>query len=184
MEDDAIPLSQLANEAFNLIAPIHDSRSGMPANGSGGGPTDFSGLGASLARAAAAGAAAEAAAANGAYGSEPAMPRKLSKSGKLLQDPIHGSMRLNPESTLIFDSRQFQRLRRLKQLGLTYMVFPGASHNRFEHSLGVAHLAQKFATHLYNVQRAELEIERRDLRLVELAGLCHDLGHGDRKSVV
>ncbi|EFN52480.1 hypothetical protein CHLNCDRAFT_26697, partial [Chlorella variabilis] len=93
-------------------------------------------------------------------------------------DPVHGSFRLDPVSTLIFDTRQFQRLRRLKQLGLTYMVFPGASHNRFEHSLGVAHLAYRFATHLWTMQRGELEIERRDLRLVELAGLCHDLGHG------
>ena len=40
---------------------------------------------------------------------------------------MHGSFRLDPVSTLIFDTRQFQRLRRLKQLGLTYMVFPGVS---------------------------------------------------------
>ena len=44
-----------------------------------------------------------------------------------VQDPIHGCFRLDPVSSLIFDSRQFQRLRRLKQLGLTYMVFPGVS---------------------------------------------------------
>ena len=42
-----------------------------------------------------------------------------------MQDPIHGCFRLDPVSSLIFDSRPFQRLRRLKQLGLTYMVFPG-----------------------------------------------------------
>jgi HD superfamily phosphohydrolase len=49
-------------------------------------------------------------------------------------------------------------------------VFPGASHNRFEHSLGVAHLAYRLAQHLWSFQRDELDIDRRDLRVVELTG--------------
>jgi HD superfamily phosphohydrolase len=61
---------------------------------------------------------------------------------------------------------------------MTYYVFPGASHNRFEHSLGVAHLAQKFATQLWSFQGSELDVDRSDIHVVELAGLCHDLGHG------
>jgi len=56
---------------------------------------------------------------------------------------VHGLMRLDGISTLIVDTPQFQRLRELKQLGLTYFVFPSASHNRFEHSLGVAYKAQE-----------------------------------------
>jgi HD superfamily phosphohydrolase len=99
--------------------------------------------------------------------------------GKIINDPVHGTYRLSAESKVIFDTRQFQRLRRLKQLGMTYYVFPGASHNRFEHSLGVAHLASKFAQQLWSFQRAELpDVDRRDIQVVELAGLCHDLGHG------
>ena len=61
-------------------------------------------------------------------------------------------------------------------------VFPGASHNRFEHSLGVAHLAYSLGLQLLNLQRDELDIDRRDLRVVELTGLvemvresCFDL---------
>ncbi len=98
--------------------------------------------------------------------------------GKIINDPIHGTFRLGAGCKLIFDTRQFQRLRRLKQLGMTYYVFPGASHNRFEHSLGVAHLAQKFATQLWSFQGSELDVDRSDIHVVELAGLCHDLGHG------
>ena len=100
------------------------------------------------------------------------------KNSKLINDPIHGAYRLEPACTLIFDTREFQRLRRLKQLGMAYYVFPGASHNRFEHSLGVAHLAYKFSTQLWNAQRPELDLERGDIRCVGIAGLCHDLGHG------
>ncbi len=99
--------------------------------------------------------------------------------GKIINDPVHGTYRLSAESKVIFDTRQFQRLRRLKQLGMTYYVFPGASHNRFEHSLGVAHLAQKFAQQLWSFQRSELpDVDRSDIQVVEMAGLCHDLGHG------
>lgn len=171
MDDDIIPLSQLANEAFNPVAAAHLNGGSNLGPGAAAGPTDFRDLCDSLRPSGSCEAA-------GPGPGSAAAAARASKSGKLFQDPVHGTFRLDPLCTPIFDSRQFQRLRRLKQLGLTYQVFPGASHNRFEHSLGVAHLAQKFAVHLWNLQRGELEIERRDLRLVELAGLCHDLGHG------
>ncbi|KAL4422624.1 hypothetical protein ABPG75_008821 [Micractinium tetrahymenae] len=176
MDDDLIPLSQLANEAFNPVSAAHLNGGSNVGPGAPAGPTDFSGLGDSLRQGGSG--AADAADAAGPGPCSAAAAAQAGKGGKLFQDPIHGCFRLDPLCTPIFDSRQFQRLRRLKQLGLTYQVFPGASHNRFEHSLGVAHLAQKFAVHLWNLQRGELDIERRDLRLVELAGLCHDLGHG------
>jgi deoxynucleoside triphosphate triphosphohydrolase SAMHD1 len=100
------------------------------------------------------------------------------KKSKVVNDSIHGPMTLTPEAVSIIDTPQFQRLRRLKQLGISYYVFPGASHNRFEHSLGVAHLAHRFATQLNVLAEGNDRLERGDVKCIELAGLCHDLGHG------
>ncbi|XP_070695451.1 deoxynucleoside triphosphate triphosphohydrolase SAMHD1 isoform X2 [Pempheris klunzingeri] len=96
---------------------------------------------------------------------------------KVFNDPIHGHVELHPLLIKIIDTPQFQRLRNLKQLGGTYFVFPGASHNRFEHSIGVGHLAGRLVQVL-NEKQPELLISRRDILCVQIAGLCHDLGHG------
>ncbi|KAK4376858.1 hypothetical protein RND71_003154 [Anisodus tanguticus] len=78
------------------------------------------------------------------------------------------------EASLIF----FELLRDLKQLGLTYMVYPGAVHSRFEHSLGVYWLASDAVHRLKTYQGLELDIESFDVQTVKLAGLLHDVGHG------
>nr|XP_020484389.2 deoxynucleoside triphosphate triphosphohydrolase SAMHD1-like [Labrus bergylta] len=96
---------------------------------------------------------------------------------KVFNDPIHGSMELHPLLIKIIDTPQFQRLRFIKQLGGVYFVYPGASHNRFEHSIGVGYLAGKLAEALRSRQ-PELNITDRDVLCVQIAGLCHDLGHG------
>ncbi|RMB95526.1 hypothetical protein DUI87_27636 [Hirundo rustica rustica] len=96
---------------------------------------------------------------------------------KVFNDPIHGHIELHPLLVRIIDTPQFQRLRYIKQLGGTYFVFPGASHNRFEHSLGVGYLAGCLVRTLKERQ-PELNITQRDILCVEIAGLCHDLGHG------
>uniref|UniRef100_A0A8C5QFF6 Deoxynucleoside triphosphate triphosphohydrolase SAMHD1 n=1 Tax=Leptobrachium leishanense TaxID=445787 RepID=A0A8C5QFF6_9ANUR len=97
---------------------------------------------------------------------------------KVLNDPIHGHIELHPLLVRIIDTPQFQRLRYIKQLGGCYYVFPGASHNRFEHSIGVGHLAGCLVQALHDRQ-PELEIDpTRDILCVQIAGLCHDLGHG------
>lgn len=96
---------------------------------------------------------------------------------KVFNDPIHGHVELHPLLIKIIDTPQFQRLRNIKQLGGTYFVFPGASHNRFEHCIGVGYLAGRLVQAL-NERQPELLISRRDILCVQIAGLCHDLGHG------
>ena len=96
---------------------------------------------------------------------------------KKIFDPIHKYMEFEPELIKIIDTSEFQRLRDIKQLGLCYYVFSGASHNRFEHSLGVAHLSGMLIKRLKQNQ-PELNITDRQVLLVKIAGLIHDLGHG------
>ncbi|XP_007932932.1 deoxynucleoside triphosphate triphosphohydrolase SAMHD1-like [Orycteropus afer afer] len=96
---------------------------------------------------------------------------------KVINDPIHGHIEFHPLLIRIIDTPQFQRLRYIKQLGGSYYVFPGASHNRFEHSLGVGYLAGCLVRVLHEKQ-PELQITERDMLCVQIAGLCHDLGHG------
>ncbi|KAF2292732.1 hypothetical protein GH714_027707 [Hevea brasiliensis] len=76
------------------------------------------------------------------------------------------------------DTEQFQRLRDLKQLGLVDMVYPGAVHSRFEHSLGVYWLASEAVHRIKAHQGLELGIDGLDIQTVKLAGLLHDVGHG------
>ena len=96
---------------------------------------------------------------------------------KVFNDSVHGAIELHPLSAKIIDTVEYQRLRRLKQLGGAYSVFPAASHNRFEHCLGVAWMARRFVAHLRDKQ-PELGVTPVEALCVEVAGLCHDLGHG------
>uniref|UniRef100_A0A8C7KQ37 Deoxynucleoside triphosphate triphosphohydrolase SAMHD1 n=1 Tax=Oncorhynchus kisutch TaxID=8019 RepID=A0A8C7KQ37_ONCKI len=102
---------------------------------------------------------------------------QIAAETKVFNDPIHGHVEMHPLLVRIIDTPQFQRLRHIKQLGGTYFVFPGASHNRFEHSIGVGYLAGSLVQEL-NERQPELFISRRDILCVQIAGLCHDLGHG------
>ncbi|KAI7871831.1 HD phosphohydrolase domain-containing protein [Spinellus fusiger] len=96
---------------------------------------------------------------------------------KVINDPIHGHIMLDDSTIDFIDTVQFQRLRDLKQMGSAYFVFPGASHNRFEHSIGVSYLSGTLIERIAKDQ-PELHINENEIRCVKLAGLCHDLGHG------
>jgi len=96
---------------------------------------------------------------------------------KTFSDPIHGTFALHPLCCKFVDTPQFQRLRDIKQLGGTSFVYQTASHSRFEHSLGVAWLASEWASTLQKAQ-PHLEITSEQVLCLQLAGLCHDLGHG------
>ncbi|GAB2214238.1 hypothetical protein Droror1_Dr00018579 [Drosera rotundifolia] len=100
------------------------------------------------------------------------------RSSKHVRDNVYGNIYLDPLCLKFIDTQQFQRLRDLKQLGVTYLVYPGAVHSRFEHSLGVYWLANAAINQIRNHQGPELDIDDFDVQTVRLAGLLHDVGHG------
>eukprot|EP00262_Sarcandra_glabra_P006375 TRINITY_DN1861_c0_g1_i1.p1 TRINITY_DN1861_c0_g1~~TRINITY_DN1861_c0_g1_i1.p1 ORF type:complete len:460 (-),score=48.66 TRINITY_DN1861_c0_g1_i1:361-1629(-) len=101
--------------------------------------------------------------------------RRFSKN---VHDNVHGNIYLDPLCLKFIDTEQFQRLRDLKQLGLAHLVYPGAVHSRFEHSLGVYWLAGEAVHKLQAFQGSELDIDCFDIQTVKIAGLLHDVGHG------
>lgn len=96
-------------------------------------------------------------------------------------DPVWGQIELEDAEWLVLNTRAFQRLRRIHQLGMTMLVFPGATHTRFEHSVGACHVAGLMARRLRALQErgeATIEIGPADIQLVRFAALVHDIGHG------
>jgi hypothetical protein len=88
---------------------------------------------------------------------------------KLIKDPVHGYITLSDWELRIVDTFAFQRLRRIGQLPLAYLVYPGARHTRFDHSLGSMVLAEEFAK--------SLGLQEDDARVFKAAALLHDIGH-------
>ena len=86
-----------------------------------------------------------------------------------IRDSIHGDLHLNDFELEILDTVEMQRLRRIKQLGFTNLIYPGANHTRFEHSIGTLFLADKLAKRL----GFDSEIQQ----LLRICGLLHDIGH-------
>ncbi|MDC1469626.1 HD domain-containing protein [Flavobacteriaceae bacterium] len=95
---------------------------------------------------------------------------------KIFNDPIYGFITI--PNTLIFDliaHKYFQRLRRISQMGLSYLVYPGAHHTRFQHALGCLHLMQN-AVRILRFKR--VEISEKEENGLYIAILLHDIGHG------
>ncbi|MBU0762143.1 MAG: HD domain-containing protein [Candidatus Altiarchaeota archaeon] len=90
-------------------------------------------------------------------------------SSKIIRDPIHGNIRLDDLATELMDTSYVQRLRNIKQNGFCYLVYPSMNSTRFEHSLGVYHLAGVLSSHL-----CVSEVDRLHL---QAASLLHDIGH-------
>jgi len=89
---------------------------------------------------------------------------------KVIRDPIHGYIEIDDLAIAIIDTVEMQRLRRIRQLGFSYLVYPGANHTRFEHSLGVYHLM--------NVLLDTLGASKEEEKELLVASLIHDVGHG------
>src|SRR5690348_432565 len=89
---------------------------------------------------------------------------------RTIRDPIHGFIRMSGEEADLVATRVFQRLRGIRQLAFANLVYPGALHTRFEHTLGVFHVGSLLCT--------VFDFSPEDTRLVRLSTLLHDLGHG------
>jgi HD superfamily phosphohydrolase len=96
-----------------------------------------------------------------------------------LKDPIHGAVEVNSAEGAVLDSREFQRLRSIKQLGFAEYSFPGATHNRFIHSVGVMHLAGlAFESIFREYKFSSPQVRARLKQALRLGALLHDIGHG------
>ncbi|MCQ2970924.1 hypothetical protein SAMN05216439_0977 [Methanobrevibacter gottschalkii] len=94
----------------------------------------------------------------------------MSEKKKFIRDSVYGDINLNDFEVKIMDMPQFQRLRRIKQLGLISLIYPGATHTRFEHSIGTMNLGSKLAE--------ELDLKKDEIELIRSSSLLHDIGHG------
>jgi HD superfamily phosphohydrolase len=104
-----------------------------------------------------------------------------------IRDPIHVFIEADPDEVAVVNSAPFQRLRHIHQLALTSLIYPGGTHRRFEHSLGVMHLAGRIYDvvmrdeNLSDVVREVVPTSRRKREywrsVVRMAALCHDIGH-------
>jgi len=96
---------------------------------------------------------------------------------KTLRDPIQVDIELTPFEVRVIDTPDFQRLRYIKQLGTASYVFPGATHNRFEHSIGTLSAAQIMIDSVNNNPETQLHISDDITKLIRMCALLHDITH-------
>ena len=99
----------------------------------------------------------------------------------ILREPVHGDIELTSEETQLLDTPELQRLRGIKQLGLTYLVFPGATHTRFEHSIGTLHMCDRLVQAVNRNAARDPDschhITDSERRVLRIAALLHDVTH-------
>src|SRR5688500_16895257 len=95
---------------------------------------------------------------------------------EILRDPLWNSIRVDDLTLRLVDTDVFQRLRYVRQLGLAYLVYPGATHTRFEHALGTYHLARRTLVLLAEASDSE-SFDAEEQTVVRAAALLHDIGH-------
>ena len=99
-----------------------------------------------------------------------------SKKDKIINDPIYGFITIERGIiTNLIDHPYFQRLRKISQLGLSYLVYPGAHHSRFHHAIGCMHLMTKA---IYQIRKKGHIISKNEAEALKIAILLHDIGHG------
>lgn len=102
--------------------------------------------------------------------------KKSRKLPKIINDPVHGFIEVPRGRILtLIDTPEFQRLRRIKQLGYSSLVYPGAVHTRFNHALGAMHLMRQA---LDVLKRKKIKISKEEFNSALIAILLHDVGHG------
>ncbi|PAW76939.1 MAG: hypothetical protein B9S32_13505 [Verrucomicrobia bacterium Tous-C9LFEB] len=110
--------------------------------------------------------------------------KAFNKKGKVFRDQVHGLIRIEPDDAFILDlinTPEFQRLRRIRQLGVSSMTYSGAEHTRFAHSLGVFNFAQRITNFLllrYREIPDLVELLQQNQQIIKAAALLHDIGHG------
>ena len=95
---------------------------------------------------------------------------------EIIRDPLWNNIQVDPLALRLVDTPAFQRLRYVRQLGLAYLVYPGASHSRFEHALGAYHLARRALAN-FAERDPSRAVDREEALVVRCAALLHDVGH-------
>src|SRR3982751_4350919 len=108
--------------------------------------------------------------------SDPHLTTRRAMRFEILRDPVWNNIRVDELTLKLVDTEVFQRLRYVRQLGWTYLVYPGATHSRFEHALGTHHLSRRTLALLCESEDAT-SISETEQTIVRSAALLHDVGH-------
>ena len=100
----------------------------------------------------------------------------MAKQTYRIRDPVHGFIELSDREIRLINTKVFQRLRRIRQLEMAFLVYPGTLHTRFDHSIGVMHIAGRICTELKKTGSGK--VTNTDVKQVRFAALLHDVGHG------
>ena len=98
-------------------------------------------------------------------------------SGKIIRDQVHGDIYFDSKFSKVINTKEFQRLRRIKQLSIGNMIFPSANHTRFSHSIGTYHIMGLIIKH-FEKDFKNIKMSEENKKIALLIALLHDIGHG------